>query len=85
MRILAAIRDPQAVRAILESLGLPSRPPRTNRPPTTSYSPDPGATLSPAPRGPVRSARLALSGGGLNPPPYGQISADIKSNSCGFT
>ncbi len=27
MRILAAIHDPDAVREILESLGLPSRPP----------------------------------------------------------
>jgi hypothetical protein len=32
MRILAAIHDPDAVRAILKSLGLPSRPP-PNLPP----------------------------------------------------
>jgi hypothetical protein len=31
MRILAAIHDPNAVRAILESMGLPSRAP-PNRP-----------------------------------------------------
>jgi hypothetical protein len=36
MRILAAIHPPEATRAILECLGLPSRPP-----PTAPVRPDP--------------------------------------------
>ncbi len=41
MRILAAIRDPKAVRAILESLGLPARPP-----PNLPAQPSPDIDLS---------------------------------------
>jgi len=36
MRVLAAIHDPSAIRAILECLGLPSRPP-----PNLPARPDP--------------------------------------------